>query len=251
MTRAACGSALLLCVVGACSGGSTPGPIDADGALGADAATANVADGDASGHDGAPVVGDDAASPGNGPRVVFLHYADGQPLAGFDGRCRTFTPPPFGCSPTRSPGPEGCKAIVQEVLDRWYGDFNVRFTRQKPTVGSYYTLIISNDYSACGSLVRARAVGSVAPITCDDLGAGTAWVFASEEPEETATSIAQAHGYLVGLVKTVGPGVMNYCTQKPCVGFPDQELPVAAGATCSRTTQNSYRMMKERLGARP
>ena len=179
------------------------------------------------------------------PRVVYLFYADGNPLPKTNVNACHGTPPKFNCNFGTSL--LDCQKQIQSYLDRWYADFNVIFTFTRPTSGKYYTEVISSGGGAwCG--VESKVAG-VAPFLCNDLDGGVAYTFlGGEDAKQTAVIIAQEQAHLVGLEHTISsvdlllPTVCSHCD-----GFQNVDNPVT-GDRCNRTTQNSYAMMKERLG---
>jgi hypothetical protein len=179
------------------------------------------------------------------PRVIYLFYADGNPLPKTNVNACHGTPPKFHCSFGTSL--LDCQKQIQSYLDRWYADFNVIFTFTRPTSGKFYTEVISSGGGAwCG--VEAKVAG-VAPFLCNDLDGGVAYTFlGGEDAKQTAVIIAQEQAHLVGLEHTTSsvdlllPTVCSHCDS-----FQNVDNPVT-GDRCDRTTQNSYAMMKERLG---
>ena len=180
------------------------------------------------------------------PKVIYLFYADGNPLPKTNVNACHGTPPKFRCNFGTSL--LDCQKQIQSYLDKWYADFNVVFTFTRPTSGTFYTEVISSGGGAwCG--VEAKVAG-VAPFLCNDLHGGVAYTFlGGENAKQTAVIIAQEQAHLVGLEHTTSnldlllPTVCTHCD-----GFADVDNPVT-GDRCNRTTQNSHEMMKERLGA--
>lgn len=190
--------------------------------------------------------GGSAGSTETEPRVVYLFYADGNPLPKTNVNACHGTPPKFNCNFGTSV--LDCQKQIQSYLDRWYADFNVIFTFTRPTSGKYYTEVISSGGGAwCG--VESKVAG-VAPFLCNDLDGGVAYTFlGGADAKQTAVIIAQEQAHLVGLEHTTSnidlllPTVCSHCD-----GFQNVDNPVT-GDRCNRTSQNSYAMMKERLGA--
>jgi hypothetical protein len=180
------------------------------------------------------------------PRVVYLLYADGStPPAAENDACRGRTPPRFQCNFGTSL--LDCQTQVQTYLDRWYADFNVVFTVTRPTSGPYYTEIVSSGGGTwCGADAR---VAGVAPFLCGDIDGGVAYTFrGGDDAKQTAIIIAQEQAHLVGLEHTDSNKDLMFptiCTD--CDGFEDVEDGVQMDC-CDRPVQNSYQMMKERLG---
>jgi len=180
------------------------------------------------------------------PRVIYLFYADGNPLPKTNVNACHGTPPKFHCNFGSSL--LDCQRQIQSYLDRWYADFNVIFTFTRPTSGKFYTEVVSSGGGAwCG--VEAKVAG-VAPFLCNDLDGGVAYTFlGGEDAKQTAVIIAQEQAHLVGLehsTSDVDLMLPTVCTN--CDSFPNVDNPVT-GDRCNRTTQNSYQMMKDRLGA--
>ena len=179
------------------------------------------------------------------PKVIYLFYADGNPLPKTNVNACHGTPPKFHCSFGTSL--LDCQKQVQYYLDKWYADFNVIFTFTRPTSGNFYTEVISSGGGAwCG--VETKVAG-VAPFLCNDLRGGVAYTFlGGEDAKQTAVIIAQEQAHLVGLEHTTSSVDLllpTVCTH--CDGFADVDNPVT-GDRCNRTTQNSHQMMEERLG---
>jgi hypothetical protein len=133
----------------------------------------------------------------------------------------------------------------------------------RPRAGFYYTSVITNGNSWCkqpGIAGRPRA-GGVARPTCDDAlatgGDAISYAFdCGRDPHRCATVIAQEHAHTVGLVHSGSPTDLLYpvgCSRSEC-RFEDRDTPVLVlqgpEGACGRSTQNSYRMMLDRLGPR-
>lgn len=180
------------------------------------------------------------------PAIIYLWYADG--TAPPSGTCRG-TPPAWTCSYGTL---DECKRQVQAILDRYYADFNVVFTLQKPTAATYYTMIVTNSGQWCnqGGLGVAPWNGCT-PKT----KGGTAYAFSGcgksgnpETPHKCATTIAQEQAHLVALAHTnTNDDVMHPSYNGKEAGFAD----VASATNPNCGTQNPYRLMLERLGAWP
>jgi hypothetical protein len=140
-----------------------------------------------------------------------------------------------------------CQRQVQGYLDKWYADFNVVFTLTRPTSGAFYTEVVSSGGGAwCG--VDAKVAG-VAPFLCKDIDGGVAYTFmGGDDAKQTAVIIAQEQAHLVGLEHTTSnhdlmlPTICNNCD-----GF-ENAINTVKDDRCNRPTQNSYQMMKDRLG---
>ncbi|HEY8923768.1 MAG TPA: Ig-like domain-containing protein [Polyangia bacterium] len=182
------------------------------------------------------------------PKVIYLAYADGNvPPAVAPDPCKA-TAPKFVCQ--FAPTLKECQRQVQAYLDDWYADFNVVFTLNKPTSGTYYTEIVSSGGGAwCGA---QKTTAGIAPFYCQDLAGGTAYTFmGGASAKETAIIIAQEQAHLVGLEHTQSQrDLMNPTVCTACEGFENVANPVDTDH-CGRPTQNSYQMLKDRLGAWP
>ena len=179
------------------------------------------------------------------PQVIYLFYADGNPLPKTNVNACHGTPPRFHCNFGTSL--LDCQQQVQTYLDKWYADFNVIFTFTRPTSGNFYTEVVSSGGGAwCG--VEPKVAG-IAPFLCNDLHGGVAYTFlGGDNAKQTAVIIAQEQAHLVGLEHTtsnVDLLLPTVCTN--CDGFSNADNPVT-GDRCDRATQNSYQMMKDRLG---
>jgi len=195
----------------------------------------------------AAVAGTGVAAAG-APKVIYLAYADGgaSPAVAPD-PCKA-TAPKFVCQ--FAPTLKECQRQVQAYLDDWYADFNVVFTLNRPASGTYYTEIVSSGGGAWCSAQKTTA--GIAPFYCQDLAGGTAYTFmGGASAKETAIIIAQEQAHLVGLEHTQSQrDLMNPTVCTACEGFENVANPVDTDH-CGRPTQNSYQMLKERLGAWP
>ncbi|HVR62683.1 MAG TPA: Ig-like domain-containing protein [Polyangia bacterium] len=180
------------------------------------------------------------------PRVIYLVYADGKALPKTDvDACNGSTAPKFVCN--FAPTLEDCQRQIQTYLDKWYADLNVVFTLTRPTSGRYYTEVVSSGGGAWCN-VDARVAG-VAPFLCKDIYGGVAYTFmGGDNAKQTATIIAQEQAHLVGLEHTNSDNDLMLPTIcHNCDGFEDADNTVS-GDRCARPTQNSYQLIKERLG---
>jgi Bacterial Ig domain len=191
--------------------------------------------------DGTPRVG--------APKVFYLFYANGKDLPATDANACNGTPPKFNC--TFAPTLAECQRQIQVYLDKWYADLNIIFTLTRPTSGAFYTEVVSSGGGAWCDV--SSKVAGVAPFLCRDIDGGVAYTFlGGSSAKQTAIIIAQEQAHLVGLEHTTSqrdlmyPSVCNDCDE----GFPDEDIPTS-GDRCDRTTQNSYGMLKERLGVWP
>jgi hypothetical protein len=190
-----------------------------------------------------------SGSHGSGdPKVFYLFYADGSDLPKTDINACKGTPPKFTC--TFAPTLAECQRQIQAYLDRWFADFNIIFTLTRPTSGAFYTEVVSSGGGAwCGV---DNKVAGVAPFLCKDINGGVSYTFlGGDSAKQTAVIIAQEQAHLVGLEHTKSTHDLMYPTIcQDCDGFVDDDLPID-GDRCDRKTQNSYQMMKDRLGAWP
>jgi hypothetical protein len=188
---------------------------------------------------------------GNGnsqPNIFYLFYANGKDLPSTQYDACQGTPPKFTCS--FAPTLVECQRQIQTYLDKWYADFNIVFTLTRPTSGKFYTEVVSSGGGAWCNV--SPKVAGVAPFLCKDLQGGVSYTFlGGQSAKQTAIIIAQEQAHLVGLEHVTDPTDIMYpsiCTD--CDGFEDKELPID-GDRCDRGTQNSYQMLKDRLGAWP
>ena len=182
------------------------------------------------------------------PKVFYLAYADGKPLPKTAINACDGTAPAFSCAFADSLAE--CQRQIQVYLDRWYADFNLVFTLTRPTRGSFYTEVISSGGGAWCNL--PPQVAGVAPFLCRDLSGGVSYTLSGgESAKQTAIIIAQEQAHLVGLQHTTSQrDLMNPTICTDCDGFEDV-VNTVKGDNCSQPTQNSYRMMLERLGGWP
>jgi MYXO-CTERM domain-containing protein len=185
---------------------------------------------------------------GGEPRIVYLHYADGTPLPKTDVNACKGTPPAFKCAFATTLAE--CQRQIQVYLDKWYADTNVIFTLNRPTSGKFYTVVVTSGGGAWCDL-DAKVAG-VAPFLCKDLHGGVAYAFlGGENAKQTAIIIAQEQAHLVGLEHTNSERDLLYPTIcRNCDGFENVTNDVKDDK-CNRPKQNSYALMKERLGAWP
>jgi Bacterial Ig domain len=184
------------------------------------------------------------------PKVFYLFYATGKDLPATDTNACSGkgAPPKFNC--TFAPTLAECQRQVQTYLDRWYADMNIVFTLTRPTSGRFYTEVVSSGGGAWCDV--SPKVAGVAPFLCKDLQGGVAYTFlGGTSAKQTAIIIAQEQAHLVGLEHTTSSHDLMYpsiCSD--CDGFKNEDLAVD-GDRCDRTSQNSYAMLKERLGEWP
>lgn len=191
----------------------------------------------------------DDSAPAGEPKVFYLFYADGKDLPDTDIDACKGTPPKFNC--TFAPTLAECQRQIQTYLDKWYADFNIVFTLTRPTSGRFYTEVVSSGGGAWCDV--SSKVAGVAPFLCKDLKGGVAYTFlGGQSAKQTAIIIAQEQAHLLGLEHTTSSRDLMYpsiCTDCDD-GFADEAL-VVDGDRCDRPKQNSYEMMKDRLGAWP
>jgi hypothetical protein len=197
---------------------------------------------------GALSSGDGSGNGAGEPNVFYLFYANGKDVPSNGPNACNGTPPKFVCN--FAPTLAECQRQIQAYLDKWYADFNIVFTLTRPTSGKYYTEIVS---SGGGTWCNAASnVAGIAPFLCSDLDGGTSYtLLGGQSAKQTAVIIAQEQAHLVGLEHVKSTTDIMYpsiCTD--CDGFTDAELPID-GDKCDRATQNSYQMLKDRLGAWP
>ncbi len=192
---------------------------------------------------------DDAPARVGPPKVFYLFYANGKDLPATDANACNGTPPKFNC--TFAPTLAECQRQIQTYLDAWYADLNIIFTLTRPTSGSFYTEVVSSGGGAWCD-VNAKVAG-VAPFLCRDIDGGVAYTFlGGTSAKQTAIIIAQEQAHLVGLEHVssqkdlMNPSICSDCDG----GFLDADLPTS-GDRCDRATQNSYQMLKQRMGAWP
>jgi Bacterial Ig domain len=182
------------------------------------------------------------------PNVFYIFYATGKDLPSTDINACSGTPPKFNC--TFAPTLAECQRQIQAYLDKWFADFNIVFTLKRPTSGKFYTEVVSSGGGAWCNV--ATTVAGVAPFLCNDLDGGVAYTFlGGQSAKQTAVIIAQEQAHLVGLEHVTSPTDIMYpsiCSD--CDGFQDKELPIDTDR-CDRGTQNSYQMLKQRLGTWP
>jgi hypothetical protein len=203
----------------------------------------DIGDGDVERRQGA--LGD-GNQPSGEPKVFYLMYADGKTAPPSEINACKGIAPKFNC--TFAPTLAECQRQIQAYLDKWYADFNIVFTLTKPVSGRYYTEVISSGGGAWCNVKPTTA--GVAPFLCKDLNGGVSYTFqGGTSAKQTAIIIAQEQAHLVGLEHTTSTKDLLFpsiCSD--CDGFRDEDLPID-GDMCDRPSQNSYEMMKDRLGA--
>jgi hypothetical protein len=192
--------------------------------------------------------GDGSGATAGAPNVFYLFYATGKALPATDTNACDGTPPKFNC--TFAPTLAECQRQIQTYLDRWYADMNIVFTLTRPTSGRFYTEVVTSGGGSWCNV--APKVAGVAPFLCKDLDGGVSYTFlGGQSAKQTAVIIAQEQAHLVGLEHTTSPHDLMYpsiCSD--CDGFQNSDLPID-GDRCDRGTQNSYQLLKQRLGAWP
>jgi hypothetical protein len=191
-----------------------------------------------------------AGRPAGKPAYVWLWYGDGQAQPNDESYCTGLVPPAFKCSYGRGdPADIGdCQSQVQDLLDRWYADFNVVFTLTRPSGGDYYTVVITSDGSWCQ--VSTNEAG-VAPFNCNDNPGLLAYAFeCGRSAHDCAVIIAHEHAHMVGLEHSKSPtDIMNPTVLPGIDGFLDETWNTSE-LQC-RATQDSYTMMLAALGPWP
>ncbi len=182
------------------------------------------------------------------PAYLWLWYADGkaqQPVAG--DYCDALPPPPaFNCGYGTTL--VDCQRQVVELLDRWYADFNLVLTLERPPTGDFYTIIVTSQGTWCD-----QTEAGLAPTNCND-NLGKAFAFQCGGSAHTcATIIAHEHGHLVGLEHTPSTtDVMNEFVLPSADGFDDKTYTIPIDVDlCRIVTQSSYESMLGALGPWP
>jgi hypothetical protein len=196
-------------------------PYLADSATGTDAPSETA---EASTDPSSTKGGADAATTKAPPYVIFLDYA---PSYAF-------------CKAGSGDGPS-CRKAIAGYLDQIYADFNVVFTETMPS-GPHFEVHVTSGSDT-----------GIAKNTCDMTfpsdGASVGCAVGGD-PHTCAVLIAQEHGHLVGLKHTTTrEDVMCNPVGRWTVGFAHTASTVSDQAC--RATQDSYALMKERLGAWP
>ncbi len=183
------------------------------------------------------------------PRRIWLWFADGGPVPMTSPAICAYgmSPPAYAC--TFASSPAACRLAIQAWLDKWYADFNVVFTYQRPTSGPHDTIIVAAEGAWC--LADDRTTSQSPLPTCEVADSGALVVFqCRDDARKCASIIAQEQAHIVGLEHTPSPtDVMNPAFPPDHDGFEDRDNPVT-NVKCRRP-QNSYRLMLERLGAWP
>jgi len=175
---------------------------------------------------------------------LFLFYADGKQQ--FGNVCGVA--PAFKCSFGGGEGIPGCQKKVQTYLDGYYKDFNLIFTLTKPTSGVYQTAVITDGGGTyCG---QPSGVLGVAGAACALSSSAASYTFYCTDPRKCAVTIAQEHAHTVGLMHTSSDkDLLTPAYPCSCPGFEDKSNSTVS-SPCG-PTQNSYQLMKSRLGAWP
>ena len=141
------------------------------------------------------------------------------------------------------------------LLDRWYADFNVTFTYEKPTRGRFYTVVVTSAGTTWCGADFPPGVAGVAPVRsdCGDKRSGVAYAFVcGKDAKSCASVIAQEQAHLVGLQHTQSVvDVMCPIAVAEVSGF--EESPSSPWSRIRMpppcpSTQNSYRLMLQRFG---
>ena len=180
-------------------------------------------------------------------RQIFLWYPDGGPPPPSVRKICQGTPPAFQCR--SGTDVDQCRRLTQELLDRWYADFDVVFSYAEPPTGAFDTVVVASEGAWCGADPRT-ASRSFLPACTDAPGGAVAIFHCGDDAKLCATLIAKEQAHLVGLQHTGSlMDVMNETTSLEHAGFEDAEN-LSSAIRCGRF-QNSYRLMLERLGAWP
>lgn len=184
------------------------------------------------------------------PRVVWLFYADGisNPKAINPNKACSGDPmpPKFTCS---YGSVDECRRKVQALLDKWYKNFNLIFTYSKPS--GMYDLVTITSMVHCPGLSGALGYADFWTDCRNNYGGG-AWAFKCGSDARTcAITIAQEQAHLVGLQHTDSTNDLLYPMACSCDGFEDKSNTVVMPQKNCSGSQNSYQMMKMRLGDWP
>ena len=159
------------------------------------------------------------------PKRIVLWYADGGPAPVRGAPCGRAKPPAYSCEFGRTP--RDCARQVQVFLDRWYADFNVTFTYEKPTRGRFYTVVVTSAGTTWCGADFPPGVAGVAPVRsdCGDKRSGVAYAFVcGKDAKSCASVIAQEQAHLVGLQHTQSVvDVMCPIAVAEVSGFEDRE----------------------------
>jgi hypothetical protein len=182
-------------------------------------------------------------------KVLYLWFADG----------KTPSPNPHNCKPDTTPTfafNDDYKKQVKAQVDVLYQDLNIVTTTKQPKIPSYFLSNISSNVW-CTPIIGAfppNIGGWAADYACSGADHGVSYAFckASEPVSLCASTIAQEQAHNVGLDHTSDTSDVMYPLQSGGQkAFQDKTNSKAQGAQCPGTTQNSYQLIKERLGAWP
>lgn len=176
-----------------------------------------------------------------GARVVWLAWADGEPLTrvGAD-PCARWTPPRASASADQ-------RDAVEAQVNAWFAPFGITFTYVRPAaVDSMVVVTDSNDWC-----MTAPNIGGIAPFSGRPIS-GTAYAFVGTwGVNELAQTIAQEYAHMLGLEHSTLDGDAMYpVLAGDCQGFLDQDAPVGLPDLVYRGHQNSHAMLLAALGPR-
>ena len=245
----------LACGTGACEAPWSPSGVGPDEGRSAELLTLDEVPAITLDNDVVPLV--EKAGPGSadasGPRVLYVAYADGGPKPDVSRTLNyicTGTAPAFEC--TWDPGGvDACKRRIQARLDVAYQDFDLVFTFQRPTSGLFDTSLVTSNGDWCKE--APANFGGITRSGCDVVSGGISYALRcganfADPAGACAFIIAHEHGHLIGLMHTAGTAdIMRTSVCDTCGVFAKEDNKVR-GPDC-RTTQNSYGMMLDRIGA--
>jgi hypothetical protein len=199
---------------------------------------------------GAPGVGASART------VVRLWFPDGgaPPVTGL---CGTKIPPPFRCADGTATCERAIRRRLQGLLATTGADVEVEIASaapgSDPRPGTVLTAVVSSGDASWCKPEEASTLRGLSPVNCaaDARWGTTAYVFGCDRDARLcAVRIAQEIAHLVGLDHTDDPDDVMYPLERREARFVDREVPTV-GARCGRPRQNSYRLLRARLGVAP
>jgi len=189
-----------------------------------------------------------AASDGAAAHIIYIWFADGHsPPA--PGICGAGTPPPYRCDFADSS--EQCEEQILTELVKLYADFNVELVTSDPGPTPHFTIVVSGENAAwCRAESRPLTAQGLSPVNCaaaSEFG-DTGYVFACEhDAARCARRIAHEQAHLVGLDHAESAADIMYPFETASGTFRDRSYRTLA-PRCGKTTQNSHRLMMDRLG---